>query len=103
MALLFSQNREAVKRFDMVHAQMTLCLFDDDTSPRWLRGAQAQACFDGHQNINEEVEIAIARQTADSPVDARRAKALRQVCAERSRRASATQPYGPCAAATMPP
>ncbi len=97
MALLFSQSRDAVKRFDMAHAQMTLCLFDDDTPPRWLPGAQAQACFDGHQNFNEEVDMAITRQAADLPIDTRRTNAQRQVCAERGRHTSNTQRYGPCA------
>ncbi len=102
MAILFSQSRDAVKRSDMERAQLTLCLFDDDTPPRWLPGAQSLACFDGHQNFSEEVDIAIASQATDLPIDKRHANAQRQVCSERGRRTSTTQAYGPCAAPILP-
>jgi len=96
-AVLFSRSRDAAQRFQTAHAQQTLCLFDDETPPRWLPGAQAQACFDGHQNFSEAMDAAMAKLPTGLEAPMRQVQARLQVCAERAKRAPVALPQGPCA------
>jgi hypothetical protein len=97
MAILFTDSRDASRRFQSERAQRTLCLFDDDAPPRWLPGAQAQLCFEGHMNFLEAVEMTLAAQAQQLPMEQRRAKAEQQVCAQRRIQNTTSRPYGPCA------
>lgn len=96
MVFLFTTRRDAAQRFEPEHTQKTLCLFDDETPPRWLPGGQAQTCFDGHLNFSEAVDAVTAALPAHLEAAEKHALARQHVCAERHQSAASAPGVGPC-------
>lgn len=78
-ALLFTRDAEAARRLDRAQAAATLCLYEDDTPPRWLPGAGD--CFAGHENFSAQVARAVAARPAEEPDELRNHLAAAELCA----------------------
>ncbi|MCW5576451.1 MAG: hypothetical protein KIT13_10195 [Burkholderiales bacterium] len=79
MALLFTRDAEAGRRSGRDKAEATLCLYEDDTPPRWLPGAGD--CFSGHENFSGQVARAAAARPAEEPAELRSHLAAVELCA----------------------
>ncbi len=80
LALLFTADREAIRRFDGSKARLTLCLYEDGTPPRWLPGAGD--CFSDHQSFSERLSAAAATRPPEEAPELRRHFAARELCAK---------------------
>ncbi len=79
MALMFTRDAEAARRLDRGQVATTLCLYEDDTPPRWLPGAGD--CFTGHQNFSAQVARAAAARPAEEAAELRYHLAAAELCA----------------------
>jgi hypothetical protein len=77
-ALLFTADREAIRRFDNRQARLTLCLYEDGTPPRWLQGVGD--CFSDHQSFSERLTAAAAARPPEEAPELRRHFAARELC-----------------------
>lgn len=80
LAVLFTADREAIRRFDGSKARLTLCLYEDGASPRWLPGVGD--CFSDHQSFSERLSAAAASRPPQEAPELRRHFAARELCAK---------------------
>ena len=79
MALLFTRDAEAARRGGLDKVGATLCLYEDDTPPRWLPGTGD--CFTGHENFSGQLARAAAARPAEEAAELRRHLAAVELCA----------------------
>jgi hypothetical protein len=78
LAVLFTEDREAIRRFDKRQARLTLCLYEDGAPPRWLPGAGD--CFSDHQSFSERLSAAAAARPPEEAPELRRYFAALELC-----------------------
>jgi hypothetical protein len=81
VAILFTRNLDAARRFDTSQVTATLCLYEDGTPPLWLPGARSDDCFGRHVSFSEQFALAYAARPAGEPPDLRDYLARKSVCA----------------------
>ena len=79
MALLFTGDAEAARRGGQDKVGATLCLYEDDTQPRWLPGTGD--CFSGHENFSGRLARAAAARPAEEAAELRSHLAAVELCA----------------------
>lgn len=82
LAVMFTRDRDAIRRFDSSKALLTLCLYEDGAPQRWLPGAGD--CFSGHQSFSERLSAAAAARPPEEPAELRQYFAARELCAKDS-------------------
>lgn len=80
LAVMFTRDRDAIRRFDSSKALLTLCLYEDGAPLRWLPGAGD--CFSGHQSFSERLSAAAAARPPEEPAELRQYLAARELCAK---------------------
>lgn len=78
-ALLFTRDAEAARRMERGKVAATLCLYEDETPPRWMAGAGD--CFSGHINFSGKVARAAAALPAEEAAELRWHLAATELCA----------------------
>lgn len=79
LALRFTHDLEAARRFDLAKVVKTLCLFEDGSPSFWMPGAGD--CFGEHASLSERFAQALATQRAAGRPDLQHYLAAREVCA----------------------
>ncbi|MBL8383809.1 MAG: hypothetical protein JNM90_12070 [Burkholderiales bacterium] len=80
VAILFTRDLDAARRFEADRAAATLCLYEDGTPARWLAGSRADDCFDGHVSFSERLAAAYAARPDGEPAELRTYAARAAVC-----------------------
>ena len=80
VAILFTRNLDAARRFETSKAVMTLCLFEDGTPPQWMPGSGADECFDNHVSFSEKFARSYAARPAGEALDLKDYMARKAVC-----------------------
>ena len=80
MAVVFTQDFDAARRFEITKGDITLCLYEDGTPTQWLTGVGD--CFAGHLTFAERWAMASAQRPAGEDPDLSRYFSARSACAE---------------------
>ncbi len=94
VAVLFTPDLEQARRFDTTRVALTLCLYEDGTPPRWLRGSAAASCFDDHASFTEKFAAAYQARVDVQPRELRHYLARKDVCAGVARASDGTGGQG---------
>ncbi len=78
VAIMFSENLDAVNRGDKAGMAATLCLYEDGTAPVWLGGPGD--CFRDHVTFADRLERALSTRASDDPNEVRIYLVMRELC-----------------------
>jgi len=78
LAVMFTADREAARRFDKNQVRLTLCLYEDGAQPRWLPGVGD--CFSDHRSFSERLSAVVAARPPAEPAELRLHFAAREQC-----------------------